>query len=132
MPGSMLWSDIADNSVSQSYPSLRKKSARRKSRPSSFNDEEDEIKKDPPLEEAMLSSDKEELTEDEFEEQETKSFDYFNIFKIPLMLFILSFVSVIFVETFGKNYVRSETANRMGMFAVDPNYGSYILNLSGK
>ncbi|KAJ1607211.1 hypothetical protein OJ252_2906 [Cryptosporidium canis] len=56
----------------------------------------------------MMSSDKEEFTEDEFEEQEgVKDFNYFSIFKIPLMLFILSFTSVVFVEIFGRSYLRS-------------------------
>lgn len=132
MPSSMLWSDMVDNSVSKNYPSLRRNSARRKSKLSRQDDQEEE-KKGYLLEQTMLSSDVEELTEDEFGEQtEIKNFNYFKIFKIPLMLFILSFVSIVFVEAFGKDYVLNKEANGRGMFAMDPNYGSYIWNISGK
>lgn len=117
--------------------SSKRKSKKRQSSSLKLNNKEpekQEISKEEyyTVRSAIMSSDEEDITDDELieSEEKLKHFEYFKIFKIPLMLFILSFISVLFVNIFGKEYVRIDKTG--GIHMIDPNYGSYIWNFSGK
>ncbi|OII73202.1 uncharacterized protein cubi_02434 [Cryptosporidium ubiquitum] len=138
MASSLLEKDNIGKNVNMSgnSPSLKKKSKRRQSSSLKLNDNElkkQEIFKEEcyPVKSAMMSSDEEDITEEQLREDEIEleNFDYFKVFKIPLMLFILSFISVLFVSIFGEEYIRNEKTN--GIYMIDANYGSYIWNFSG-
>ncbi|KAJ1611436.1 hypothetical protein OIY81_1705 [Cryptosporidium canis] len=112
MPSSRVWNDLVDEYISLGDSNPRRRGGKRgKSSRQDKGEGDGQLvseKGDFSQRTAMMSSDKEEFTEDEFEEQEgVKDFNYFSIFKIPLMLFILSFTSVVFVEIFGRSYLRS-------------------------
>ncbi|KAJ1612996.1 hypothetical protein OJ253_381 [Cryptosporidium canis] len=111
MPSSRVWNDLVDDYIRVGDSNPRRRGGKR-GKSSRLDTGEGEgqlvsVKGDFSQRTAMMSSNKE-FTEDEFDAQEgVKGFNYFSIFKIPLMLFILSFTSVVFVEIFGRSYLRS-------------------------
>ncbi|KAH8584370.1 uncharacterized protein ELE39_002464 [Cryptosporidium sp. chipmunk genotype I] len=141
MASSLLENDVIDQSVLDTVKnklSLRKKSGKRpkslsKLRNGELEKQQNDKKRHHPTKSVMMDSEDEDLTDEELNEyeEELNNFDYLKVFRIPLMLFILSLISVVFVDLFGKNYVRNELEN--GIYnMVDPNYGSFIWNFSGK
>ncbi|KAL5368182.1 hypothetical protein CPHLJ_6g3060 [Cryptosporidium parvum] len=140
MASSLLENDIISQNIGNGLIS-KKKSKKKlnkfsKSSNSELEKQQNDKKEYYPTKNAMMESEDDDLTDEEFEEYEEyeedmSNFDYLKIFKIPLILFILSFISVLFVDLFGKDYLGNELEN--GIYnMIDPNYGSFIWNLSEK
>lgn len=140
MASSLLENDIISQNIGNGLISKKKSKKKLNKFSKSSNSELEKQQNDKteyyPTKNAMMESEDDDLTDEEFEEYEEyeedmSNFDYLKIFKIPIILFILSFISVLFVDLFGKDYLGNELEN--GIYnMIDPNYGSFIWNLSGK
>ncbi|KAF7456680.1 putative integral membrane protein [Cryptosporidium felis] len=58
-------------------------------------------------------------------------FDFMKIFKIPIILFFLTSISLVFVGAFGKEYTHAGESME-SIYKLDLNYRSFIWNISEK